>query len=210
MDNPTEILKRLKEKYDTTHFLTTKTPIQTLVAVILSAQCTDARVNKVTKKLFKKYKTVHDFANADLEELEKEIHSTGFYKNKARNIKSASKKIIKDFKGKVPSTMENLIKLRGVARKTANVTLWKAHQKVEGIAVDTHVKRVSYRLGLTDHKNPNKIEQDLTKTYSKKDWPDVSYLIISHGRAICKSQIPNCSKCFLKDLCPRTDVKKSK
>jgi len=179
-----------------------KTPFQIMVATILSAQCTDERVNKITPGLFKKYKTVNDFAKARQSVLEKEIHSAGFYRNKAKNIIAASKKIIKEFKGKVPDNMEGLISLAGVARKTANIVLSSGFKKAEGIAVDTHVKRLSGRLALSNERDPNKIEQDLLKIVPKKDWLDLNYMLVDHGRAICNARKPLCGECVVSKLCP--------
>lgn len=172
------------------------------VAVILSAQCTDKRVNIVTEKLFKKYKTLEDYVTANLKEFEQDIRSTGFYRNKAKNIIASANIIQEEFDGKVPDNMEDLLKLKGVARKTANVVLGNAYGKVEGIAVDTHVKRLSQRLGLTKEKDPVKIEKDLMKLFPKKDWYKLTYLLIEHGRAICDAKKPLCHKCPLKELCP--------
>ena len=179
-----------------------KTPFQIMIATILSAQCTDERVNKITPGLFKKYKTVNDFAKVRQSVLEKEIHSAGFYRNKAKNIIAASKKIIKEFKGKVPDNMEGLISLAGVARKTANIVLSSGFKKAEGIAVDTHVKRLSGRLALSNERDPNKIEQDLLKIVPKKDWLDLNYMLVDHGRAICNARKPLCGECVVSKLCP--------
>jgi endonuclease-3 len=175
---------------------------QLLVATILSAQCTDKRVNMVTKDLFKKYKTAKDYAKAKQASFEKEIRSTGFYKNKAKNIIAASKKIVSDFKGKVPSAMEELTSLPGVARKTANIVLFHGYGKCEGIAVDTHVKRVSARLGLTKNTDPVKIERDLMSLFDKKEWGNISNILISHGREICDARKPLCPECPVQKLCP--------
>ncbi len=179
-----------------------KTPHQLLVAVMLSAQCTDKRVNEVTKDLFKKYKTVRDFAYADIKELEKDVRSTGFYRNKARNIIASSKVIVEKFHSKVPDTMEELIILPGVARKTANVVLSNAFGKNEGIAVDTHVARLSLRLGLSSNSNPDMIEKDLMAVTDRKDWGKLSNLLILHGRNICTARHPKCSACALNKICP--------
>lgn len=198
-----EVLKTLrpiyKQKPDTA--LEHHDAIQLLVATILSAQCTDNRVNIVTKSLFKRYKTVENFAGADLKQFEQEIRSTGFYHNKAKNVINAAKMIQNDFGGRVPDTMEDLIKLPGVARKTANIVLSGAFHKNEGIAVDTHVKRLSQRIGLTDNKDPAKIEQDLMPMYSKADWWHISNTLIWHGRAVCISRKPLCDKCQISKLC---------
>lgn len=210
MTDPKEVLKRLKKHYADKPFLKARTPFQNLVAVVLSAQCTDARVNMVTKDLFKKYHSVEDYASIPISELERDIRSTGFYKSKAKAIQESAKKVIADYKGKVPKTMEEITKLRGVARKTGNIVLWQSYGITEGIAVDTHVKRVSYRLGLTNHKDPVKIEKDLMELYPKSEWSTISYRIISHGRALCKAPTPVCSQCFMSDICPKKGVTKSK
>ncbi len=197
------ILTLLKKEHpDATTALLHRNTLELLVATILSAQCTDARVNIVTGKLFKKYKTVSDFACADLKALEKEIHSTGFYRNKAKNIIGAAKMIVKNFNGRVPDSMEKLIQLPGVARKTANIVLSHGYGKIEGIAVDTHVRRLSLRLGLTKDKDPVKIEAALMKVTPKKDWPSLSDLLIAHGRAVCAAAKPKCLECVLGSLCP--------
>jgi len=202
-----EIYRRLEKKYQKPRIaLNFEDPIQLLVATILSAQCTDKQVNIVTKDLFKKYKTAEDYANADLETFQQEIRSTGFYKNKARNVIAAAKMIVKEYASKVPNTMEELIKLPGVARKTANIVLSSAFGKTEGIAVDTHVKRLSGRLGLTRETDPNKIEQDLMELYPKENWTLMSHLLIGHGRAICKAPKPLCAQCFMKDICPSANL----
>ncbi len=186
-----------------------RSPIQLLVSTILSAQCTDERVNNVTKKLFKKYKSVKDYANAELPELEKDIRQTGFFRNKAKNIKNACKMLIEKFDGQVPNTMKEILLLPGVARKTANVVLTSAYGIIEGIVVDTHVKRLSQRLGLTRNDNPEKIEKDLMDIVPKNKWAQFSFLLISHGRKICQARKPICSKCILNDLCPsRTNANK--
>jgi len=153
-------------------------------------------------KLFKKYKTAKDFADADVKELEQLIRSTGFYHNKAKNIMGAAKMIVSDFKGKVPDTMEGLIKLPGVARKTANIVLANAYGKVVGIAVDTHVGRLSQRLGFSKNSDPDKIEQDLLALFPKPKWYEINYLLIDHGRAICNARKPRCGECQVKALCP--------
>ena len=172
-----------------------------LIATILSAQCTDRRVNIVTEKLFKRYPDIGSFAEADLSELEKYIRSTGFYHNKAKNIINTSKMIIDDFNSRVPDTMEDLIKLSGVARKTANIVLSEFYGKTEGIAVDTHVGRLSRRLGLTESKNPDIIERNLMSITDRKDWNKISNLLITHGRNICMARNPDCDGCALYDLC---------
>lgn len=179
-----------------------KTPHQLLAATILSAQCTDKRVNLVTKELFKKYKNVEDYAKADVAEFEKDIHSTGFYRNKTKNIIGSAKMIVEKFGSKVPCTMEDLITLHGVARKTANIVLTEAYGKVEGIAVDTHVLRLSLRLGLSQNSNAEKVEKDLMKITPKEDWGKVSNLLIMHGRNVCFARNPNCKECVLNKICP--------
>lgn len=178
-----------------------KDPLQLLVATILSAQCTDERVNKVTKTLFQKYKTVKDYANANIKIFEQEIKPTGFYRNKAKNIIQTAKIIIEKFNGKVPDTMEGLMFLPGVARKTANIVLSNAYGKVEGIAVDTHVRRLSYRIGLSNNTEPEKIEQDLMKIIPKNYWFKISYILIDHGRKICSAKKPFCERCVISKLC---------
>ncbi|MBI2545844.1 endonuclease III [Candidatus Woesearchaeota archaeon] len=183
-------------------------PMEMLVATILSAQCTDKRVNMVTPALFRKYKTAKDYANADIKELEQLIRSTGFYRAKARSIQGAAKMIVEQHNGKVPNTMAALLGLPGVARKTANIVLGNAYNIVEGIAVDTHVKRVTFRLGLTKHTDPTKIEKDLMALLPKDKWFKFTYLVIEHGRAVCKAPVPICTKCVLFKLCPRQGVEK--
>ncbi|MBN1916170.1 endonuclease III [Candidatus Dojkabacteria bacterium] len=173
-----------------------------LVSVILSAQCTDKRVNIVTEKLFKKYKEIGDYANADISEFELDIRSTGFYRNKAKNILSAAKLLLAEFKGEIPKTMEEMLTIPGVARKTANVVLGNAYGVIEGIAVDTHVIRLSQRLGLSKNKTPEKIEKDLMNLYDKKEWFRLTYLLIQHGRAICDAKRPMCDRCPLNKICP--------
>lgn len=201
--NATKILKRLRKRYPSEQtFLRHKSVLQLLVATILSAQCTDARVNIVTKKLFKKYRALDDYINANPKEFESEIHSTGFFRNKTKNILAACKKIKKEFRGKVPQTMEELVTLPGVARKTANIVLSQGFGKLEGIAVDTHVKRVSFRLGFTQHQNPEKIERDLMGLVPKVDYWWMNTALINHGRETCFARKPNCGGCFLKGLCP--------
>ncbi|MFC1546140.1 endonuclease III [bacterium] len=205
------IIKLLKKEYRTAHTaLKYRTPFELLVSVRLSAQCTDERINKVTPELFKKYKNIYGFANAKQAILEKDIRSTGFYKHKAKSIISFSKQIIEEFNGTVPDSMENLIKLPGVARKTANIILSSCYKKAEGIAVDTHVARLSNRLGFSKQKDPFKIEQDLLKIVPKKYWLDFNYLLINHGRAVCDARKPLCENCFINKFCPRIGVKNAK
>ena len=199
-----EIVKKLKEMYpDAKCSLDFKTPFEMLVAVCLSAQCTDDRVNQVTPELFKVYDTPEDFANCDIKKLEELIHSCGFYKNKAKNLKSAGKKIVEDFNGKVPNTMEELISIPGVGRKSANVIMLEAFNNPQGIAVDTHVKRISNRIGFSKQSEPEKIEQDLLKQIPKEYYKDVNHLLIYHGRSICTARNPKCSKCPIFEICKK-------
>lgn len=203
MKNIGAILPLLKKYYPDAHCaLFYKNPLELLIATILSAQCTDEMVNKVTPALFKKYKNAKDFAEADLEELQAMIRSTGFYKNKAKNIKKACAMIVEKYKGKVPATMEELIELPGVARKTANVVLYNAYQIQVGITVDTHVSRLSHRLYLSQKNQPEKIEQDLMEIVPNRDWGFFSHALIFHGRQVCKAVKPKCGNCFLNKLCP--------
>ena len=207
MNTTQQILEKLKSYYPRAKIvLKYANHFELLVAVLLSAQCTDKRVNIVTKSLFKKYKTVHDYANTDLAKLQQDIKSTGFYRNKAKNIQNAATMIVEKFKGEVPKTMEEILTLPGVARKTASVVLGNASSIVEGIAVDTHVKRLSQRLGFTKHTDPVTIEQDLMKLFPKKEWFKLTYLLIDHGRAICDAKKPKCGECFLSTLCPSAKV----
>jgi len=197
-----EIIRRLKEAYpDAKIALKFENPLQLLIATILSAQCTDERVNQVTPELFEKYKTAQDFAQAPLEELASLIKSTGFYQQKARYIKEACKILVEKYGGEVPKTMEELLELPGVARKTANIVLANAYGIVEGIPVDTHVSRLSQRLGLTKNKDPIKIERDLMEIIPGEEWFQFPYLLQAHGRAICVARKPKCEECILKDLC---------
>lgn len=177
-------------------------PLELLVATILSAQCTDERVNIVTQTLFKKYTKAEDYAKANLEELEQDIKSTGFYRNKARNIKKCCQILVANYNSQVPKTMEEMLELPGVARKTANIVLSNAYGVISGIAVDTHVRRVAKRLGLTDSEDPNKIEQDLMKTVPKNRWMRFTDLLIFHGRRICVARKPRCENCVLNRVCP--------
>ena len=198
-----EIITTLRQSYPRSRTaLRFESPLQILVATILSAQCTDEKVNQITPSLFRKYPTPSDFASADPKVLEQEIRPTGFFRNKTKSIIGASKKIVEDFGGKVPDSMEDLISLPGVARKTANIVLSSAFQKSEGIAVDTHVRRLSQRLGLSKEQNPDKIERDLMKIVPKEDWLDFNYMLVNHGRAVCPSRKPRCPECQLKRFCP--------
>lgn len=198
-----EIIRILRENYTNPKTaLKYRTPFELLIATILSAQCTDERVNKLLPSLFTKYPTIEDFAKVKQEELQKDIYSTGFYKNKAKSIIGTAKKLIEDFNGKIPDSMEELITLPGVARKTANVVLSSAFKKAEGIAVDTHVKRLSQRLKFSKEETAEKIEKDLMRLIPKKNWIDINYFLINHGRKICRARTPLCPKCPIKHLCP--------
>lgn len=198
-----EVLARLKHLYpDATCSLTYSTPVQLLVATILSAQCTDERVNKVTPVLFAQFPDAEHLAHADLAELESLVRSTGFYRNKAKNIQAACRMIVTEFNSVVPQEMEQLLKLPGVARKTANVVLAHAYGINAGVTVDTHVKRLSHRLGFTKHTDPVRIEQDLIKLLPQPEWENWSIRLIYHGRSVCKARSPNCPGCQLADLCP--------
>ncbi len=197
-----EILSRLHHLYpDATCSLNYSTPVQLLVATILSAQCTDERVNKVTPALFRRFPDAEGLANADILELEELVRSTGFYRNKAKNIKAACRMIVTDFNSVVPNEMTELLKVPGVARKTANVVLAHAYGINAGVTVDTHVKRLSQRLGLTKNTEPIGIEKDLMKLLPQADWENWSIRLIYHGRAVCKARSPGCDVCKLADLC---------
>lgn len=197
-----EILKRLDEAYGTEYvcYLNHETPWQLLIAVILSAQCTDARVNIVTKDLFQKYPSLEAFANADLKELEQDIHSTGFYHNKAKNIISCARTLVEKYDGEVPRELEELTALAGVGRKTANVIRGNIYHE-PSVVVDTHVKRISKKLGFTKEDDPVKIEYDLMKILPKDHWILYNIQIITLGRSICTARNPKCTECFLSDLC---------
>lgn len=198
-----DIIKLLKKAYpDAKIALNYSNSLELLIATMLSAQCTDERVNQVTKLLFKKYRAVEDYAKADLKELEADIRSTGFFHNKARNIKNSCIMIVEQFNSKVPDKMKDLLQLPGVARKTANIVLSNAYGVVEGIAVDTHVSRLAQRLGLTDNRDPEKIEEDLMNLVPRSEWFTFTYLLIDHGRKICHAKKPLCSECLLNKICP--------
>jgi endonuclease-3 len=177
-------------------------PLELLVATILSAQCTDERVNMVTKTLFKKYTKAEDYANADLKELEQDVKSTGFYRNKAKNLKKCCQLLVEKYNSQVPKTMEELMELPGVARKTANIVLTNAFGIVEGVAVDTHVRRLAQRLGLSGNNDPSKIEKDLMRIVPKDKWMRITDLLIFHGRRVCTAKKPNCAACMLNKFCP--------
>ena len=196
------LFNRLKEYYsDATCSLDFKEPFQLVVAVILSAQCTDERVNKTTPDLFSRCKTIQDFADIDINELEKIIHPCGFYKNKAKNIKLCAKQVLENFNGVVPHTMKELTSLAGVGRKSANVIMLEVFGIAEGIAVDTHAKRISNLTGLSKEKEPEKIEQDLLKTFPKECWKDLNHLLVWHGRNTCIARNPKCNSCPISSLC---------
>lgn len=227
LKNPTYIrntIRLLKKHYPNARIvLKYSNNFELLVAVILSAQCTDKMVNRVTEKLSTKYQKakikdqkyilkfkkitqdiqeIINFAQVDVRELEKDIKPTGFYRNKAKNIKASAKMVLEKFNGQLPKTMSEMLTLPGVARKTANIVLGNAYGIVEGIAVDTHVRRVTFRLGLTKNTNPDKIEKDLMEVIPKRDWFKLTCLLIEHGRAICKAPYPKCDQCFLNKICP--------
>jgi endonuclease-3 len=197
------IVRRLKRSYpEATTALQHSNPLELLIATILSAQCTDERVNLVTPELFKRYKSAAEFAAAKPSELESMIRSTGFFRAKTKSILRCTSKLVEKHGGNVPDTMDELVQLPGVGRKTANVVLGSAFGKSEGVVVDTHVKRLAGRLGLTRHENPEKIEQDLMTIVPRKDWTIVSHLLIWHGRKICHARKPKCPECPVNDLCP--------
>jgi endonuclease-3 len=201
------IIAELRRLYpDAACSLNFSNPLELLIATQLSAQCTDERVNIVTKQLFQKYRSVEDYATASQEELEQDIRSTGFYRNKAKNIPAACQRIITEYGGEVPRTMKDLLSLAGVARKTANVVLGNGFGIVVGFVVDTHVGRLSRRLGWTKNEDPVKVEQDLMRIIPEKDWLDLSHLLIFHGRAICDARKPLCSQCTLARLCPSARI----
>ena len=204
-----EIISILKKNYpNAKYYLNFSSPVELLVAAILSAQCRDEIVNTCTGELFKKYKNAKDYANADLNELINDIRTITFAGNKAKNVIAACKILVEKHNGKVPKTLEELMELPGIGKKTAVTILTNAYNIVLGIAVDAHVIRVSYRLGWTKNKNPDKIELDLQKIIPKEDWEKITWLLKTHGREICKAPIPYCSKCLLNKLCPKNGVDK--
>ncbi len=203
----TRIYDKLLELYpDAACALHYHSPFELLVATILSAQCTDERVNKVTPELFRKFPTIASLASADIAEIEKTIHSTGFYRNKAKSIKGAAQLILKKHAGHVPQTMDELLELPGVARKTANVVLGNAFGKCEGVVVDTHINRLSGRLGFTRHTDPVKIERDLMREFPPERWTMLAHLLIFHGRRVCVARRPRCGTCALWNDCPQLGV----
>ena len=202
-----EVILRLQAEHpDARTELDWKSPLELLVATVLSAQTTDVQVNRVTETLFAKYRTAEDYAHADPSELEEDVRPTGFYRNKARSLRNMAAALVEEHGGEVPSTMQELVALPGVGRKTANVVLGNAFGVDEGIVVDTHVRRVSGRLGLTENEDPVKIERDLMQVVPRKDWTVFSHLLILHGRRTCKSRKPDCPKCTLNDICPSADL----
>jgi endonuclease-3 len=199
-----EIVARLRKEYPDAHCALNHTnPLELLVATILSAQCTDERVNIVTAELFRKYRTASDYARASQEEMAEDIKSVNFFNNKAKAIRGAAQKLIDDYGGNVPRTMDELLTLNGVARKTANVVLGNAFGIASGVVVDTHVARISKRLGLTDETDAVKVERDLAAVVPKKHWVMFPHWLITHGRAVCKARNPNCEACALADICPK-------
>ena len=202
-----EIIEVLRREFpESRTALKFETPFQILVATILAAQCTDERVNKVTPGLFRKYPTAAAFASADREELENEIRSTGFFRIKAKSILGAAKKIVEDFGGRVPDTMAELLTLPGVARKTANIVLSAGYGKAEGIAVDTHVRRLAGRLGLSRESDPEKIEGDLMRIVPREDWLNLNSMLVDHGRKTCRARKPDCPACPIRHLCPSANI----
>lgn len=200
-----EILGRLKQYYPDAHCaLNFQHPYELLIATILSAQCTDERVNQVTEKLFRKYPRLEDYAQASLAELEADVKPTGFFRNKALAIQATAQQLLSEFGGEVPNSIPELTRLRGVGRKTASVVMGNAYGWAEGVVVDTHVKRLSQRLDLTRATTPEKIEQDLMRLLPQEEWVLFPHLLIFHGRQCCKARKPNCQACFLADLCPAT------
>jgi endonuclease III len=202
-----EIIRILSETYPDAHVaLRFSNALEMLVATILSAQCTDEKVNEVTATLFEKYRTPEDYLRVPEDELKADIKPTGFFNQKAISIRAACQRIVDEYDGRVPDTMEDLITLRGVARKTANIVMGNAFDKVEGIAVDTHVKRVSNRLGFSEQSDPDKIEQDLMRLIPQERWFGFTYVLIDHGRAICVARLPRCESCPVNHLCPASLV----
>src|SRR5205807_8442506 len=206
-----KIIKRLKRAHpDAKCALNHANAFELLIATILSAQCTDERVNKVTADLFRKYRQPKDYLKVPATELQQDIRTTGFFRNKTKSIQGASKMLVEEFGGEVPQSMEELLKLPGVARKTANVVLGVAYAKAEGVVVDTHVSRLSHRLKLTRHKDAGKIEKDLMEIVPSKNWIEFAHLLIFHGRRICKARRPLCEECVVEELCPSSILKTGK
>ena len=206
-----KIIKLLKRAHpDAKCALNHANAFELLIATILSAQCTDERVNKVTADLFRKYRKPEDYLKVPATELQQDIRTTGFFRNKTKSIQGASKMLVEEFNGEVPQSMEELLKLPGVARKTANVVLGVAYAKAEGVVVDTHVSRLSHRLKLTRHKDAGKIEKDLMEIVPRKNWIEFAHLLIFHGRRICKARRPLCEECVVEELCPSSILKTGK
>jgi endonuclease-3 len=202
-----EVVARLREEYpDSTISLNYSSRLELLIAVVLSAQCTDERVNKVTAELFEKYDGPEAYANVSQDELAEDIDSITYYNNKAGYIRDACTKILEEYDGEVPDTMSELTDLPGVGRKTANVVLQHGHDVVEGIVVDTHVQRITQRLGITEESHPEKIESDIMPLVPEADWQDFTHLLIDHGRAVCTARNPDCEVCVLEDVCPSSKV----
>jgi endonuclease-3 len=202
-----KIAQRLAKQYpDARCSLDFRSPLELLVATILSAQCTDQRVNQVTKTLFRKYPTVAYYARANLAELERDIQSTGFFRNKAKSIQNCCRTLLEEYSGEVPDEMEKLVKLQGVGRKTANVVLGTAYGVAVGVVVDTHVGRIIRRLGLSAEKDPEKIEKDLMGQFARKEWIALAHRLIQHGRRCCTAKKPKCDECPLESLCPKIGV----
>ena len=206
-----KIIKLLKRAHpDAKCALNHSNAFELLIATILSAQCTDERVNKVTADLFRKYRKPKDYLKVPATELQQDIRTTGFFRNKTKSIQGASKMLVEEFGGEVPQSMEELLKLPGVARKTANVVLGVAYGKSEGVVVDTHVSRLSHRLKLTRHKDAGKIEKDLMEIVPRRNWIEFAHLLIFHGRRICKARRPLCEECVVEELCPSSILKTGK
>jgi endonuclease III len=202
-----QVIRRLERAYpDARVALRFSNPLEMLVATILSAQCTDQKVNEVTETLFVKYPMPEDYLRTPEDELRKDIFQTGFYNQKAKAIRGACRVLIEEFDGRVPDTMEEIVRLPGVARKTGNIVLGNAHDVVVGVAVDTHVKRVSHRLGFTAQTDPDKVEQDLMRVIPRKKWFPFTYVLIEHGRTVCKAPTPRCEECPVSELCPSSLV----
>jgi len=207
MEEHVEILKKLREKYpEPKTVLKHDGVFQLLVVTILSAQTTDKQVNKISPGLFEEYPTAKEMAKAGMEELQQLVKSTGFYRRKAGHIKKASQMIVEEYGGRVPDSMEDLVKLPGVARKTANIVLWNGYGKALGVAVDTHVKRLSFRLDWTKEKNPKKIEKDLMQLLPEEWWGPVNPLLVFHGRNTCTARSPSCKRCIIREYCPKKGV----
>ena len=201
------VIRRLERAYpDAKVALRFSNPLEMLIATILSAQCTDQKVNEVTERLFAKYRTPEDYLRVPEDELKADIFQTGFYNQKTKSIRGACRVLVEEFDGRIPATMEEIVRLPGVARKTGNIVLGNAHGVVVGVAVDTHVKRVSRRLGFTDHTDPDKVEQDLMRVIPRPRWFPFTYVLIEHGRAVCKAPTPRCEDCPVNDLCPSSLV----